>query len=359
MNLINLVEIDTIYGYKSIELHHGDLTKPNFEVDLLVVSAFKNSYHPVNGTLIRSLLDNRSISVKHLAAEPLIDLRQSLGVWMSDSLESQPYQRIACIEMLGYWGTDNPIEQSIKNLFSLINIAEMQDISITSIAMPLIGTGQQGISPEHILKVLMPICLKALSKISRLQKIIFVEFSAEKVEELDKAMNLNLARKDSDEQELLKNHDLTDAVKQELLFSLIKLKRKLLEGNKAQHDLVTLDELIRKIENNSLRFFELGLLSRRICELLVMDILDVKKLDYPLYKAIDVLQEKRKISSWIISYLHTLRVFGNEAAHEKGNKESYPAQINHHDLINIMFSLNRVVEFWIWYRDKIMNINKG
>lgn len=345
MTMVNLVEIDTIYGFKAVELHNADLTEMDLNVDLLIVSAFKGSYIPTRGSLIGSLLENRGISVLDLSFNPSIDLRQSMSVWMSKTLENQPYQRLACVEMLDFLDTSYSVEASIKNLFSLINIGEMQDFHIHSVAMPLIGTGQQGIFTEDILKTLMPYCLKALNTIPRLQKIVFVERSKEKVRVLDRAMNDYLARKESDTQYLPDNH-LSNAVREDLLSSLKKLKSSLMVDTSEVH---TVNELLSKLNDFSLRFFELGILSRRLCELLVKDILERENLKSPLYNSIDALRDK-KISVWIISYLHTLRIFGNEAAHEKDNEGYFPAAVHQQDLITILFCLNRVIDFWIKYR---------
>lgn len=350
MTIINLFEIDTVYGFKAVELHHADLTDLSFNVDLLVLSAFKNNYVPTNGTLIGSLFKNRAINVQELAVQPAIDLRDSMGVWLSKPIDvGHPYHRIACIEMMKLTGGKLRVEQSVKNLFSLISIGEMQDIHFTSLAMPIIGSGQQGILPEDVLEVLMPISLKALYTIPRLQKIIFVEYTAEKVKILNQAMNKHLARKESDVQSIPEN-SLSNAILQDVAASLKKLKMSLGQGD--PNELTTIDEFLMKLQAGSLRFFELGLLSRRLCELVVKDILEVKRLKDPLYLAIDGLKEKKKISGWIISYLHTLRIFGNEAAHEKGNTGYVPAQIHQQDLLTILFFLNRVLDFWIWYRFK-------
>jgi hypothetical protein len=55
MRLINTYEIEYNDRYIPIEIYHGDLTKLDEKVDVLVVSAFKGGYNPVEKNFIRSL----------------------------------------------------------------------------------------------------------------------------------------------------------------------------------------------------------------------------------------------------------------------------------------------------------------
>jgi hypothetical protein len=41
---VNFVEIRTVWGYKSFELYQGDIAQLDGETDILIISAFDESY---------------------------------------------------------------------------------------------------------------------------------------------------------------------------------------------------------------------------------------------------------------------------------------------------------------------------
>lgn len=73
---------------KRIEVRCSDITKVDETYDLLVCSAFKRAYSPFDGTLIKSLYDNKNISVGKEAESPLIDYRDKCNYWVSKETDS-------------------------------------------------------------------------------------------------------------------------------------------------------------------------------------------------------------------------------------------------------------------------------
>ena len=57
------------------------------------------------------------------------------------------------------------------------------------------------------------------------------------------------------------------------------------------------------------------------------------------------------IADWIRSYMHVLRIFGNEAAHERQKLNRKPLSINETDIALSLFCLQRLLEFWVDYRE--------
>lgn len=53
-----------------------------------------------------------------------------------------------------------------------------------------------------------------------------------------------------------------------------------------------------------------------------------------------------KVASWTRSYMQTLRVFGNESAHERDMATRVPATIDESDLALCLFCIQRVIEFY-------------
>ena len=58
----------------------------------------------------------------------------------------------------------------------------------------------------------------------------------------------------------------------------------------------------------------------------------------------------RGVAGWIRSYMHVLRMLGNESAHEKDNSGKRPAFASEDDLVISLFCLLRVWNFWAGWK---------
>lgn len=349
MSLVNLFEIETPSGYKVVELHKGNFTNIELQVDVLVVSAFKSGYSPTPGTLLGSLFENYGIHLKSLAQDPQIDLRIPLNVWMSKPVENHKFKRIICIEIIDMFSDEYDIEKAVKNLFSLVALAYSQDIKIETIALPFIGTGNQEIEPEIVLPKLMELSKSSLENLTCLKKIIFFERGEPKTAILNDALNKYLKRTDF-ETSIYSIDTFQLTIKEDLLGYLIKLKSDSVTSSAFVNN--TLTDLIEKIKQNNIKPYEIGVLCRRLVEYLVMDVLEIKSIsrESGLVSAINELKNKG-IASWVISYLHILRTFGNVAAHSSEISNYKPPTMNEKDLITLFICLNRSLDFWLWYRN--------
>ena len=349
MALVNLFDIETPSGYKVVELHKGDFSEMDMEVDALVVSAFKSDYSPTPGTLLGSLFENYGVHLKSLAQDPEIDLRIPLNVWISKPIKDKKFKRIICIEIIDIISDEGDIEKAVKNLFSLVALAYSQDIKIETIAMPFIGTGNQEIEPALILPKLMELSKSSLENLTCLKKIIFFERGEQKTAILNDALNKYLKRTDFETSKYsIDTFQLT--IKEDLLGYLIKLKSDSVTSSAVVNN--TLSDLIEKIKQNNIKPYEIGVLCRRLVEFLVMDVLEIKSIsrEFGLVSAINELKNKG-IASWVISYLHTLRTFGNVAAHSAEITSYKPPTMNEKDLITLFICLNRSLDFWLWYKN--------
>lgn len=349
---INIFEIDTPTGYKTVELHQGDLSNLDQEVDAIVVSAYIGGYSPTPGTLVGSLSQNCQISLKQLSRDPEIDLRGPLNVWISGELANQKFKRIICIEIVGLSTTEEDIEKAVKNLFSLIALANAQDIKIETLAMPFIGTGRQGVQPKEILPRLMELSQRSLRNLHFLKKIIFYEIDSKKIKLLDKGFNTYLRRTKFESKSYLVK-DLKLSLKKEMIKSLINLD----SGNKSSDSslLVNVKILNEKFSKNKIKPHEVAHVCRVLLEDIVMDILGENKLKKDLVVKINELTQKN-IASWVISYMHIIRTFGNLAVHSQAKTSVKPPAFDEKDFIIFLICLNRVLDFWVWFRN---NRNAG
>lgn len=169
---------------KTLKLIHGDMCELQRKCDIVVVSAFKNDYAPVNGSLIDSLERKKYFWVELLARNPELSIKDA-GCWLSRDTGTD-FKRVACIELLDNCQeiTDSQKDIILKKSFStfryLIEQAEISGIPSATIALPIIGSGYQGIELEYIIPTLAMQCRSILQSINEVQSINIYEPNYEK-----------------------------------------------------------------------------------------------------------------------------------------------------------------------------------
>lgn len=174
--------VTTNFGDKSIEVFNCDILNFSEPIDILAVSAFPRNYRPTAGTVLGAL-NAVGISVQELAGMPLIDLRYLCNVWLSQQIYScGMIQRIGCIEFshtrIGhshYQVSEQALLNSIKAFFQMLDIAADYDVSMHTIALPLLGTGNQKISESLLLIPILNECISFLRRNTNIRRICFIE----------------------------------------------------------------------------------------------------------------------------------------------------------------------------------------
>jgi hypothetical protein len=354
MSLLNVISVPTSNGIKTIEIHNGDLTKLNWNFDLLIVSAYHKKYKPANNTVIKALEDNTGIVLEKLAQRPLIDLRESLNCWISEFIEGKNFRHILCVEGIKTAIEDRgSSEIPISDLFGFVSLLQYKNVQAQSIAMPLIGAGFQGNSIEAILPILINKAISSLSSNPFLNTIYFVEIDETKAKLIDETIN-SILKRSAEKLELVFEDPLIINLLEQVLSKLIQIQK----SNAKYGSNKTFKNLIEKISSKRIRFFELGILSRKLLELLLPEISKLISDKYiSLYEHINELKSKN-VADWMITYLHTLRVFGNFVAHED---ESYeiPDHMEVADMIVFSHSLNRFLDFYISFTQSNIYMKKN
>ncbi len=175
---------------KSISVYCDDVTRFSKKIDILTTSAFVNSYSPTPRTVFRALYDI-GISVSDLAQAPQLDLRQPCHVWLSREIP-QPYSnigRIGCIEFRGShmfsmdpYESEQAMINSIRSYFHMLDIASVYGVEMSTIALPLLGSGNQSIRGEFLLIPLINECISFLKRNPAAENICFVEKNPEKAQ---------------------------------------------------------------------------------------------------------------------------------------------------------------------------------
>jgi hypothetical protein len=105
-------------------------------------------------------------------------------------------------------------------------------------------------------------------------------------------------------------------------------------------------ELLLLLKRDAGNFVTLAALARRLVEAIVQAIVHERgaKAEAELIKKIEALAN-HGVSPWMLSYMHLLRVFGNEAVHEKRKELRQPKTVNSWDLMVLLSCLDRVLEW--------------
>jgi len=192
MKLLDRITIvDELSESHFIELYHGDMNElPAQEnVDVLVVSAFPDDYTPSRRSLIGSL-DQNGISVKALSRDKLEDKRASTYCWISKPLENKiperKFRQILCYEPPH---AIHPAE-AVGNVFRCLASYPVSDVSITTVAMPLLSTGVAEVPLVDMIQPLVDAAIRWLENGLPIKKLILVESSERKAYEMKGAFSL-------------------------------------------------------------------------------------------------------------------------------------------------------------------------
>jgi TIR domain len=165
---------------RKIELLHGDLSSipPRHGVDILVVSAFPDDYIPTETSLIGALY-NEGISVEQLARSKARDMRKEFSCWLSRPvISSDSFKRLLCIES-GWRGTPPEITD---DLFRALVPLFLEEYRGGSVAMPIIGAGDQGWPVDVMLSAVLRSALLWFRRGLFISVLKIVVFSADDVE---------------------------------------------------------------------------------------------------------------------------------------------------------------------------------
>lgn len=183
MELLDKISIRATGDAKTVELWQGDLTDmpPEEAVDVLVVSAFPDDYYPTHSSLIGTLYE-RGVSVADLAEHKEEDLRTNFGCWMSHEIENSTlgleFRRILCFEP-HYRGRPPEV---VGDIFRSLAPFLVDDHPITTVAMPLVASGDVGEPAEAILGPLVQAATAWMKAGMPLRHLKIVERSPEKAE---------------------------------------------------------------------------------------------------------------------------------------------------------------------------------
>lgn len=148
---------------REIQLCEGDLTNVDakfFATDILALSAFDGDYTETPSSLIGKLAAT-GVSIRKMAQDPDTRLN-SRHCWFSKPIVSAPpgfpFTRVVCVETPR---GGSPLVAA-SDMFTALSPFLMRNPTMSSVSLPILGTGDQGASLAEMLKALIKeahICL--------------------------------------------------------------------------------------------------------------------------------------------------------------------------------------------------------
>jgi hypothetical protein len=332
MELVNLLEIKSRNGYRHFKLMLGDVSRIDFPVDILCLSAFKDSYIPTRGTAIKALYDNRGINLEELAEFPELDERNTESAFITKRIDDDRISRILCLEMIG--SRHRSLEQNLNSLLVMLFKAELAGINTRRVAMILFGTGSQGLNPADIMPVLIKKIGYLLETSHSTDEIFLIVNDRDKATLLGESMNRLLGRTTS----LFKKLDIMGNVVRNIQ-ALYK------DNNEFVSDSSIADVVNEISRPDTIDATKLSILSRNMCEFMLNDLYPMVRL-LELARKIKEAENAKFLPPWISTHFHLLRVFGNSHVHDELKKQLV-VHMSDSDLIIVLFGLERVLGFYV------------
>lgn len=340
MERLNLVEIETVWGFKSFELWLGDINRPDEPLDLMAVSVLKGDYYPLPGSVAGALFENHRIDLARLLSSCRFDLRVALCCWVSEELSNLPLRRILCVELLDSGFT---AEDAIQNVFVVLSMLEAKGIKVRQFALPLLGAGYLALDSGLVIRTLLRHSLDHMRRSQYLRRIRFVAHDEDKAKELSQAMDHTLGRV----RVVLPKGACVNATRKQVLHNVRRMEIE------AGHNTTLFGDLRRVVSDPESRAWQLGLNARKLLEYVVDDILGPGQ--YPtLSSKLDQIKRSSepKIAGWMWQYMQVLREIGNETVHVDGEVSRVPATLEESDLEICLLCLNRLLKFWLAHKER-------
>lgn len=186
MQLLDTLTVQSAIGEHRIELYMGDLSNmpADHAVDVLVASSFPNQYRPTKTSLIGAL-QRRGVSVRQLADDKAVDMREFASCWLSKPIESPEYEGIRFKQLLCFEPKERgKAGEVVGDIFRALLPFVFGPPNIRSVAMPMVATGKQGTPTADLLDALIDNAVNWLSRGTPIDVIKVVEYDPFKAGEM-------------------------------------------------------------------------------------------------------------------------------------------------------------------------------
>jgi hypothetical protein len=339
MTTINTVSVETPHGFRTFELHHADILA--MPADLVVISTHPRLGDPPTGKILRALHDRFQFVVE---AMPIwIRFEEGICACRQEGNASVPFRHLLTMRIAENRKQSDPQEfydRAIRATFASVAALEFLGHPLSTIALPVLS-GQRIIGYDAAVRSLLRYAFLWLRKSSSTELIRYFVHDAEQLQAWDDAMNVCLGRTYL----TAGNESVVTGLRQEIVARID-------AGALASAPGELAESLRRALADpRGLSVQMIAAVGRRTAEWVTEEM--CRSLAIPIHRElvnnIEAVRKSRATADWIVSYLHSLRVFGNEAIHALAAKQGVipvPAQLSSEDLASILCAIRVVLSFW-------------
>jgi hypothetical protein len=332
--IINTASVESPKGFKSINLLHTDLILQ--KTDLLILTTTSNK--KPSGLFFDKLKEQCNYEISDL--RPFFSHTPEIYSSLLPGNELTGFKYLLILNL-----PKRDSNESLNNTNDLLNtlvlsslaILEIQEKNISSISMPVLRGHYLKNKGEYsgLAKILLEMSAKWLKKSLDTKEINIGIYYSDEISQWNDAMNKALGRSSVNKDYLI------EEISKELSVIIDKHLNSPLKDA-----LVPLRVFLHQSE--AIGIESIFIQGRKLVELLVSDLAKKHniKIGGELMSNIEKFREI-KMAPWLLSYMHTLRVFGNEGVHVRlDGKNYYPNSLTKSDLINGLTAMRSLLIFW-------------
>lgn len=336
LHTINSLLVESPKGIKSIDLLHGSVL--DAKSDLLVLSTHFRMDLPVSGQVVGAFQEKFQVEIN--ASREWLKIAPGIISCIQDLPNGLPYRKLLIMRIADSRSQPDPAGfyvAAVQGTFASIAALEFMGEKFETVSMPVLS-GQRLVNYGHAVSSLLDSGTGWL-RISEWGRLLrFFVFNAGEVDEWKKAMDLSLGRLylDLGKKSVLKGLCLE-------VCSIARQETSCSQMDKICQELVGVLEHPDRVSPQVVAMYGRKLAERiaaLVCSHYGLPVSDI------LINNIEQIAKLKKISTWVLQYLHTLRVFGNESVHSKvEQKLLVPKELDHSDMTSILSSIRSLLSF--------------
>ena len=353
--IIDQFAVESEYGIRSFNIYEGDIFDHGAELSLqerplLVLSTHSSKHFEPAGAVLEKLQEHLGRRL-NLSKNPLLSWR-GISVFFEET-EDFDFKgiltlRIPRTNIESLSSSVSLFEEVVDVFTSSLTILESFGFPFEDVFFPIIA-GQR-------ISQILPSNASSYKKALE----IMIEKSKIWLETSKHCVSLNLFVYESEKLELVRNalytirerHGIRGDIVGDILSSLINQVTDQicsLQNLRVSASLKrTLNNLKQLLGYEPVSIQSINSNSRIVIEYMAKDLINAFEIETPddrLYTMIESLRSK--LSPWVISYMHAIRLIGNSCSHSSNPKSDYvPESMEKSDLLAVLGALTNLLSLW-------------
>ena len=339
MSVLNVVSVDTKRGYKLIQLCHGNVV--DIKSGLLVLSTSNKPEATPSGLLVSHLKHRYNFICSK--ERPLLHFSPTEWSTVQEGTDDTPFRHLLQLCVGGSINEESLqtyIKRVAQGLFASVSALEILGIPTHTISLPVLQAHK--ISDETGYRVIIEALIReSISWLKRSESTDVINLCVYFGDELhiwSDAMDRVLGRT------IVSVH--TDSMMQMFLSRVLHEAEHHVHGPIGE-SVSSLKQVLSHTE--SLGVEHISVYARKLVESICKEVLKLhnRKTSGDLLSCIERLREGGIAAPWILSYMHNIRILGNENVHVREEGKVYtPNTMNSNDVISLLSSIQAVLQYW-------------